>query len=44
MLWLVVLFEVCTDERNEFQFNLYMSRAKGADEGGSGSGMCKLRM
>jgi hypothetical protein len=39
-----MLSEVHPDERDEFQFDLHLSGAEGAAEGGSECGMCELRM
>ena len=39
-----MLFEVHSDQGDEFQFDLYLSRAAGAVEGGSGGAVCELRV
>lgn len=39
---IAVLSEVCPDEGDELQLDVYMSGPKSADEGGPGGGVCEL--
>lgn len=39
---IVVLFTLCTDEGDEFQFYMHLSRSQGTNEGESECGMCEL--
>lgn len=40
----VVLFTMRANEGDEFQFNMHMSSAESADEGGPKRGVCELWM